>query len=35
MTIQLKSLPVADPGFPIGGMHPLGGAWTSNVGTFW
>ena len=26
---------VADPGFPMGGMHPLGGAWTSDVGTFW
>ena len=25
---------VADPGFPIGGVHPLGGVWTSDVGTF-
>ena len=24
---------VADPGFPIGGMHPLGG-WTSDAGAF-
>ena len=26
---------VADPGFPVGGgVHPLGGAWTSDAGTF-
>ena len=28
-------LSVADPGFPVGGgVHPLGGAWTSDMGTF-
>ena len=21
--------------FPLGGVHPLGGAWTSDVGAFW
>ena len=25
---------VADPGFPYGGVHPLGGAWTSNTALF-
>ena len=26
---------VADPGFPVGGGRaPIGGAWTTNVGTF-
>ena len=27
---------VADPGFPVGGgVDPLGGAWTSDMGAFW
>ena len=26
----------ADPGFPVGGgVHPLGGVWTSDAGAFW
>ena len=29
------SVLVADPGFPIGGHGPIGGAWTSDVGAFW
>ena len=34
VTIQTHSA-VADPGFPVGvGVHPLGGAWTSDMGTF-
>ena len=32
-----NTIPVADPGFPMGDVDPLGGggAWTPNVGTFW
>ena len=26
---------VEDPGFPMGGVDPLGGVWTSDVGAFW
>ena len=29
------SIAVADPGFPIGGHQPIGGAPTSNAYTFW
>ena len=25
---------MADPGFPVGGVDPLGEVWTSDVGTF-
>ena len=28
-------MPVADPGFPVGGRGPVRGAWTSNVDAFW
>ena len=26
--------PVADPGFPVGDVDPLGEAWTSDTGAF-
>ena len=33
---KTRCIAVADRGFPVGGgVHPLGGAWTSDVGTFW
>ena len=27
--------PVVDPGFPVGGVRPLEGAWTSDAGASW
>ena len=32
---EMSLIAVADPGFPVGGVHPLGGAWTSDAGAFW
>ena len=29
------TIAVADPGFPVGGCGPIGGAWTSDMGAFW
>ena len=29
-----ENMAVADPGFPKGGMGPLGEVWTSDMGTF-
>ena len=29
------TIAVVDPGFPVGGHAPVGGAWTSDAGAFW
>ena len=34
MKTTLFPLPVADPGFPVGGRGPVRGAWTPDVGAF-